>query len=142
MTDPGSAARFAFQLMQQDESLHQPQYKEYRMELEKSLERAVAREKLASRVAVVAFLVGLSLMFVGGSRVCGSFDPWSADATALSVAMGVIYVLASVVWVVALASYLSRFRPGVRRARERLLEQSISELRQEVQELRRQVGGH
>jgi cytochrome c biogenesis factor len=109
------------------------------MELEKCLARAVGRERWAGRVAVIAFAVSLILMFVGGSGVWGSFDPWSPDATTLSVTLGTLYVLALVACPLALAATFSRFRPRARQAREALLEQSIAELKHDIQELRRQV---
>ena len=106
------------------------------MQLEQLLVRAERHEQRAKWVVVVAFFLGMALMFVGGSRVVGSFDPTDKEANPLSIVLGVIYALAVVTWPIALASYYSRFRPNTRRARERLMENTLQELQQEVRELR------
>src|SRR5687767_4350205 len=114
MADSHETNRFATQLLQQDNSLGESTYQEYRMNLENALTTAERREKLCGRIACISFVVGAILMFVGGSRIVGSFDPWEKEATILSVSLGVIYCLALVTWPVAVASYYSRFRPKIR----------------------------
>jgi|GEM_PF-4710685 len=42
-------------------------------------------------------IVSLTLMFVGGSKIIGAFDPWSKEANVWSVAAGSVYLLATVV---------------------------------------------
>src|SRR6185436_10040643 len=106
--------RLASQLLQLEEPLNESQYKEYRMSLENALTLAERREKLVGRIAGTAFVVGMILMFVGGSKVVGAFDPWSKDATVLSVTLGAIYVTATLVWPIALATYFARLRPKIR----------------------------
>src|SRR5262245_63122868 len=103
--------RLAAQLLQLDRPLSDSQYKEYRMSLENALTLAERRERLIGRIAGTAFVVGMILMFVGGSKIVGAFDPWSKDATILSKTLGVIYVTATLVWPIALATYFARLRP-------------------------------
>lgn len=140
MDNSHATSRLATQLLQLDESLSDTQYKEYRMTLENALTTAQRREKLAGRIAGGAFVAGLILMFVGGSKVVGSFDPWSSDATILSVTFGVIYVIATFAWPVALATGFSRFRPEVRDIKEQIRDTSLLALHSEIAELRKQIG--
>ena len=94
---------------------------------------------LVGRIAVICFVVAFALMFVGGSRILGSFDPWDSNATVLSVTLGVIYCAASVVFWVALASYFSRFRPRTREAKDTIRDARVLELEHEIKELRKQI---
>jgi TRAP-type C4-dicarboxylate transport system permease small subunit len=130
---------FATRLLQQDEPVSDSTYKEYRMKLENALIAAERRERLAGRVVAASCVIGFALMFVGGSRILGDFDPWSKDATAISITLGVIYAVAVVVFPISLASYYSRFRPKVRNVREQLRDASMLALQAEVLELRKQV---
>jgi hypothetical protein len=123
----------------QQEPLDPSEYKEYRMKLENALATAERREKLAGRVALTAFAVNCVLMFVGGSKVFGDFDPWSRDATIWSVTLGVIYCTAAVTWPLALAIGFSRFRPRVREIKEQIRDTSILALQSEIAELRKQI---
>jgi hypothetical protein len=132
---------FGKELLRQDEPLHESEYKEYRMKLENSLNRAERNEKLVGWIAGACFAVAVALMFVGGSRVLGSFDPWDRDATIISVTFGVIYCVASVVFWFALASYFSRFRPRTREAKDCIRDARMLELEREIHELRREIRG-
>jgi hypothetical protein len=136
MSESTQPESFSAQLLRQDGALGNSHYQEHRMQLEQLLVRAERNEQRAKWVVVAAFFLGMALMFVGGSRVFGSFDPTEKDANPLSIALGVIYAIASLTFPIALASYYSRFRPNVRRARERLMEDSLHELQREVRELR------
>jgi hypothetical protein len=138
MTDP---VRFASLLLQQDESLHTPRYEEHRMQLEQQLVRAEWREMTARRVVITALGIAIAVIPLIATRAFGGIDPWDDDATAVSVSLGVLYWLAVTVFLVGLASYYSRFRPGVREARDRLRDDSIQQLRHELAELRRQLSG-
>jgi hypothetical protein len=131
---------FATQLLQQDQPFSESQYKDYRMKLEDALTTAQRRERLVGHTAWVSFLIAGVLMFVGGSRVVGDFDPWSPHATILSVTLGVIYCTASVTWLLAMASYFSRFRPRVRDIKEQIRDTTILALQCEIAELRKQIG--
>ncbi len=139
MTDSQDESPFASRLLRQDEFPSELQYKDYRMKLEDALRAAERKEQLAAYVAAASFAVGLALMFVGGSRIVGDFDPWSKDANPLSVALGVIYCLASVTWPLALAVGFSRFRPAVGAAKERLRDAMILDLQREIRELRQRI---
>jgi hypothetical protein len=139
MPNAQNTTRFATQLLQQDEPLSDSQYKEYRMKLENALTTAQRRQKLAYRVVVVSCVVSFTLMFVGGSGIFGSFDPWEKEANIVSMTLGVIYLLAAVIFPLSLASYYSRFRPRVREAREQLRDASILDLQREMCELRKQI---
>jgi hypothetical protein len=140
MTDPPDRNRFVSQLLQQDEPMTDTAYMEYRMKLETALSQAERREKLTGIIAGAAFILALLLMFVGGSRVVGGFDPWSKDATILSTALGVVYALAAVTWPLAMAMYFSRFRPRVRGIKEQIRDTMLLGLQAEVAALRKQVG--
>ena len=139
MTNPRHDEDFASILLKQDESLSDSQYKDYRMNLENALSAAERKEKLAGHVAAGAFAVALILMFVGGSRVLGAFDPWSKDANPLSITLGVIYVLASVTFPLALAVGFSRFRPAVGTAKEKIRDAMLLDLQREIRDLRRRI---
>jgi hypothetical protein len=130
--------RLASQLLQLDD-VHDPQYKEYRMSLENALTRAERRERWMGRIAGSAFLVGMILMFVGGSKVVGDFDPWSKDATIFSAALGVIYVIASFAWPLSLAAYFARLRPKIRDLKEQIRDTSLLALHSEVAQLRTEL---
>lgn len=134
-----SPSSFGKQLLRQDEPLNESEYKKYRKNLEDALNRAERNEKLVGRIALICFVVAIALMFVGGSRVLGSFDPWDSNATVLSVTLGVIYCAAGVVFWVALASYFSRFRPRTREAKDTIRDARVLELEHEIKELRKQI---
>ena len=139
MTNSEKKTRFVAQLLQQDEPVSDSQYREYRMKLDIALTRAERKEQVARHVVVASCVVSFALMFVGGSRIFGDFDPWSKEATIVSVTLGVIYVLAAVIFPISLASYYSRFRPRVKEAKERLRDACILDLQREISELRTQV---
>jgi hypothetical protein len=139
MTNSRNTNSLASQLLQQDDALSDSQYKDYRRKLEHALTTAERRKKLAYWLCAASFVVSLTLMFVGGSKIIGDFDPWSKAANLWSVAAGVVYLLATVLFFLSLASYFSRFRPGAREARERLHDASILELQRQVCELRKQL---
>lgn len=113
MTNLGHEVRLDSLLHRQDESLSDSEYKDYRMNLMNALNAAERKEKLAAAVGAAAFATALVLMFVGGSRIVGDFDPWSKDANPLSVTVGVVWCLASVTWPLALAVGFGRFRPAI-----------------------------
>lgn len=139
MTDPAAQRRFAAQLLQQDQPLSDPEYKEYRMNLECVLSRAERREQVARYVVLVSLVLSLVLMFVGGSKVLGDFDPWSTRSTSISVVLGVVYVAATVLFWVSLASYFSRFRPGIRNAQDQIREAMLHDVQRQLRELREQL---
>jgi hypothetical protein len=139
MNDPRDPDSLAARLLRQDDPVSAARYQEYRAKLEAALTAARWRERLAGRVVVIACVLSLALMFVGGGGVIGSFDPWSKDATLVSVAAGVVYCVATGVFFLSLASYFSRFRPGVSEARERLRDADLLELQQQIRELREGV---
>jgi hypothetical protein len=139
MTDPRHTDSFASQLLRQEDGLSDSQYREYREKLERALEKAMRRERLVYWVCAVSCVVMVTLSFVGGSKVLGDFDPWSKGANFWSVTAGVVYVLATILFFLSLASYYSRFRPATRDAGERLRDASILELQQQVRELRKLI---
>lgn len=139
MNNADPTNRLASQLLKLDEPLSTSGYQEYRMSLENALTAAQRREKVVGRIAGIAFAAGLLLMFVGGSQVAGDFDPWSKNATALSVTLGVLYVAAAVTWPLAMAVYFSRLRPRIRELKEQLRDATLLALQNEVAQLRQQV---
>lgn len=130
---------FAVHLLMQDAGVSETDYKEYRVKLENALTTAKRRERLTGHIAWVAFAVSFALMFAGGTRIVGSFDPWEKDATALSVILGAIYCVAMIAWPVALAIGFSRFRPKIRKIEDQIRDANLAALHFEVVELRKQV---
>lgn len=128
------------QLLAQDQSLTDSDYKEHRMKLDHALTIAERREKLTVRVAGTSFVLGIILMFVGGTKVFGEFDPWSKEATILSVTLGVIYAISTIAWPIALAVGFSRYRPRIRELKEQIRDTSLLALHGEIAELRKQIG--
>lgn len=139
MAEQTSPQRFARELANQDPLATSAEYAAHRRRLEQRLARWQVLERWLSVAAAVAFGGAVILMFVGGSQAAGSFDPTDRDATALSIALGGLFIACNVTWPVALAVYFSRCRPGIRETKDQLLQQSLSELQNEVQALRRQV---
>jgi hypothetical protein len=130
---------FGEELLKQDKPLKESDYKEYRMRLEDSLNRAERNERLVGRIVIICFVLAFVLMFVGGSQVLGSFDPWDNDATIFSVTLGVVYVVALVAAWVGLASYFSRFRPRTREAKENIRDAHMLDLERQIQVLRSEI---
>lgn len=139
MTDPRNADSLASRLLRQADGLSDSQYEDHRMKLEQALTTAERREKIVYWVCAVSCVVSFTLTFVGGSKVIGDFDPWSKGANVWSVIAGVIYILATALFFLSLASYYSRFRPAAREAKERIRDASILELQQQVRELRKLI---
>jgi cytochrome c biogenesis protein CcdA len=141
MGDLDIPENFGSKLLQQDESLHSERYKEHRMQLEHQLIKAESHERLTKR-AVVGAMLTLAVVFpILASGVFGSADPFDEDATVLSIALGVIYVLACAMFFIGIASYYSRFLPRLRRVREELRDETIRDLRREIADLRRLIEG-
>lgn len=109
------------------------------MQLEQQLKRAERNEKLVARIVIAALVISVAAFIPTAAKLFGGADPYDDDATILSVGLGLVYIPAAITFWVGLASYFSRFRAGTQRAKEKLMFESIRELRQEVQELRRIV---
>lgn len=139
MTDSQQRNPFVTQLLRQDHSLKETEYKEYRMQLEQALTRTERREKLTLRVAFITGPLAFVLLIIGGSGVVGGFDPWDKDATPLSITLAVVYAVCAALFPLSIASYYSRYRPRIRDLQERLRDASIQSLRGEIAELRKQV---
>jgi hypothetical protein len=137
MSNPRDTNRFASRLLRQDESLSDSRYQEYRVKLEIALQTAERREKLIGHVVVASCVVSFTLMFVGGSKLLGDFDPWSKNATTTSIATGVVYLLTTVLFFLSLATYYSRLRPAVKDAKERLRDERILDLQRQIEEIRK-----
>lgn len=120
----------------QAEPFNQSDYEEYRMNLELALTRAERLERTTFHVCWVALALACILTFVGGTEVVGAFDPYSDNATPLSIGLGVIYVTANITWLLALASHYSRFGPRIRRVKQEIMAAQIEQLRHEVERLR------
>ena len=130
---------FAARLLRQDEPVNEVKYQEYRMKLENALRAAEQRLKVTGWVVVVSCVISFTLMFVGGSKVIGDFDPWSRNANVASIVVGVVFLVATVLFWVSLASYYSRFRPGLADAKERLRDANILDLQRQIRELHQLV---
>lgn len=139
MSDSFPVNRLALQLLQQDQPFNEADYKEYRMKLEHQLRTVERREKLAVRAATLSIVVAFLVFMIGGSGIAGDFDPWSKNATVVSVALGVTYVIAWVVFLLSVATAVSRFRPQVRDLKEQIRDTSLLALHAEIIELRKKV---
>jgi hypothetical protein len=133
MADPRATRGFASRLLRQDERLSDAQYQEYRTKLEAALTAAELRVKVLGWVVVASGVLMLTAMLLSAGKLLGDFDPWSKEATVESVALGVVFCLAT-------ATILhSRFRSGVKNAKERLRDASLLDLQRQVRELRELV---
>ena len=139
MADRDQSAPLGAKLLGLEEPANGTYYGEYRMNLESALVTAERRERITTYVAGISFIVGVALMFVGGTRIVGDFDPWSKEATPLSIGVGIVYVLACVTFPLALAIGFSRYRRRVHTLKDQLRDTLLLDLRREVRELREQV---
>lgn len=126
-------------LLQQDAGLTNDEYRDYRMKIEMALNSAERAEKRLTWIAGVSFGVGLVLMFVGGDKTFGSFDPYESTANAVSITLGVIYVAANILFLLSIAVYFLRYRPRLSQARFDIRDADILALKREVNELRDQI---
>lgn len=140
MADTHDLNAFATRLLRQDSPPSDAEYRDYRERLAKALAGAERRVRVTGYVVVGSLIVSLALMYVGGSKLLGDFDPWSKGATFLSVTAGALYWLATILFFVSLASYYSRFQPKVRDAKEQLRDSVILDLQRQLRELREQAG--
>ena len=127
-------------LLAQDSLVAENEYRDYREKLARSLDAARRNERIAYWVCAVSGVISFLLMFVGGSGVMGDFDPWSKDATPLSIALGVTYVTSSILFWVVLASFYSRLRPGTRRAEESLRDIQMLQMAARLDSLQKDIG--
>lgn len=142
MTESLGHGSFGNRLLEQDTHLYSNRYQEHRMQLQEKLRTAEQREKLAFRIVVGALCIAVVTCFLAGARVFGSPDPGDLErgkATWLSVLIGVVYALSLATFWLGLASYYSRFRPATRKIADNLRDESISELREEIRQLRQQL---
>lgn len=142
MTESLGHGSFGNRLLEQDTDLYSNRYQEHRMQLQEKLRRAEQREKLAFRIVVGALFIAVVTCFLAGARVFGSPDPGDlerGEATWFSVLIGVVYALSLATFWLGLASYYSRFRPATRKISDNLRDESISELREEIRQLRQQL---
>ena len=136
---PNPKQSFGAELLR-EETIDESEYQEYRMNLELALNRAERFEKIAFHVCWVSLLLSFGLMFVGGSQIVGAFDPFSKNANPLSIALGIVYVLACIAWPLSLATLYSRFRPRIRNIKQEISESKIDQLQREVEQLRNRLG--
>ena len=115
-------------LLTQDSQVAENEYHDYREKLTRSFGTARRSERIAYWICAVSGVTMFLLMFVGGSGVVGGFDPWDKDATPLSIVLGVIFVISSILFWLLLVSYYSRFRPTTRRAEENLRDIQILQI--------------
>ena len=123
-----------------EETLDESKYEEYRMNLHLALNRAERRERITFHICWVSMLVAWGLSLVGGLRIIGSFDPYDPTATAFSVATGVIFVLACIVFPLSLASLHSRFRPRIHRIRQEIGTVKTGKLQRQIKTLQAPLG--
>lgn len=139
MAEQDPVVSFSTQLLAQDSSNADPRYRKYRERLAHALDTARRRERIAYWICAVTGPISFALMFVGGSGVLGSFDPWSKEATPLSITLAVIYVISSVAFWILLASFYSRFRPRTRAAEDSLRDAQMLQLASQLESLQKEV---
>ena len=110
------------------------------MNLHLALNRAEQRKWITFHICWVSMLVAWGLSIVGGLRIIGSFDPYDPTATLLSVATGVVFVLACIVFPLSLASLYSRFQPRLQRIRQEIVDVEIGKLQREIKTLQAPLG--
>ena len=139
MAEQNSMNSFSSRLLAQDASNSDAQYQEYREKLARALNAARRSERIAYWICAVTGPVSFALMFVGGSKALGSFDPWDKSATPLSIGLAAIFLASSIVFWVLLASFYSRFRPRTRAAEDRLRDAQLLQLTSQLADLRKEV---
>jgi hypothetical protein len=139
MTYANDSKTLSSQLLAQDRSLSEGDYEKYRTNLTRRIESARRTEQIAYWICAVSGVVSLCLMFVGGSKILGDFDPWSKDATAVSLTVAAVYLVSTIVFCVLLASYYSRFRPRTRQAQEQFREIQWLQLEARLEALQKDV---
>lgn len=139
MAEQNHQESLSSQLLALDRRETDDQYVDYREKLTRALAAARRHERINYWICAVTGPVSMVLMFVGGSRVVGSFDPWDKEATPLSIGLGVIYVASSIVFWVGLASFYSRFRPRTRAAEENLRESLWMQMAAQLTTLQKDV---
>src|SRR5687768_14751880 len=100
--NPGES--LALRLIQQDQSDAHGDYALYRQKLERTLSASRRRERIAHWVCAISGVISFTLMFVGGSGIIGDFDPGSSNANLISMMTGAVYLLATIIFWVLLAS--------------------------------------
>src|SRR6186713_2601056 len=98
MTHATDPKNLSLELLDQDRSLSEHDYAQYREKLTRRIEAARRTERIAFWVCAVSAVLSFSLMFVGGSGVIGAFDPWSKDATPLSITVAAIYIVSTILF--------------------------------------------
>jgi uncharacterized membrane protein len=136
MLDTHHPTDFASRLLGQEVLPSEAEYREYRHRIEDLLARAERRVRLTGFVVVGSCLTSLVLLYVGGSKLLGDFDPWSPKATVWSIAAGIAYWISVTLFFLSLASYYSRFRPRVKEAKDLLKDATILDLQRQLRELR------
>ncbi len=136
MSNPNHNPSLSSAMLGQEALLAGERYAEYRTALAAKLDQAERREHTTYWVCIVTGVTSFTLMFVGGSRLFGSFDPWDAGATPLSLALGTIYVVSTVVFWLGLAAYFSRFRPTTRRIAEQMRDAKLDAVERQLAALR------
>lgn len=139
MVCPNDSNSVSSKWLAQDPWIQGGDYDDYRAKLARTIDSAEGRERLAFWVCAVSGVVSFLLLFVGGSEVTGSFDPWSKSATALSVTLGAIFVASSILFWVLIAAYYSRFRPQTRQARENLRDIQQLQLAARIEALQKEM---
>ena len=106
------------------------------MQLEQKLEGARRWERRLTWIVPIALLVAMGLLPVSGGKIFGPPDPSEVGANWLSVSLGAVQVLATIVFWIGLASYVSRIRPALRQTADQLRDQTMQEILGEIRRLR------
>ncbi len=127
-------------LVAQDSHINDNQMKEFRMQLQQTVETSEANARWARRrigLALVVYLVagGLYLLGLGYSKGAVHDDATNTMRTIVFVPMVVSALAAMVIGVGMVVLYLFRYRPGLNRARFDLHTAMMLELQEQVREL-------
>ena len=132
------------QLVAQDPEINEQQMKEFRMQLEQTLESSEAKAKQTRRRILIAWLVYLGGMF---SYMFYMTNWGNANRSATAEAVGeyivgplfIASLAAMVIGVLLLVLYLIKYGPRLSRARFDLQTSMMLDLQQQVKQLRENV---
>jgi hypothetical protein len=136
MAEPRDTRGFASRLIRLDPLPSDTEYQEYRTKLETALRAAERRVKVTGWIAVASCIVMVAVLFLFAGKLFDDPDPWLKESGGKSMAASVAFLVAMATFFLSLAAYYSRYRPGVRDARERLRDAMLLDLQRQVRDLR------
>ena len=134
MSDPRRREQFTEGLLAQEDDLGKSQYEEYRMELEKMINRAERNEIQVRTATIVAWACVFLCPWV---MMCVDQGGWAPDFVMFI--LGSVYFLSIVCSVAFTLLYLLKYRPALTRTRDERQVAILSELEKQMAELSRRL---